>query len=85
MAKKYPPKEILSDFLLNQNESDPNVAKLQQYLCSFDPVNCKSIINAQLEQYQKQTSVHLAALKGKTRFLQILLKRGGEIVGINKS
>ena len=82
MAKKYPPKEILSDFLLNKDESDANIAKLQQYLCSFDPANRKNIINAHLEQHQKRTSIHLAASNGKAKFLQILLEGGGEIIRV---
>ena len=80
MAQKpqHKPEEILGSFLLNENVSDANITKLKQFLDSYDLHNCKSIINAGLEQYYYRTSIHLAALRGLAPFLQILLQHGGE-------
>ena len=85
MAKLYSPKEVLGYFVLNENQSDANIATLLQYLDSFDPVNCRNIINAPLDQYHNRTSIHLSALKGLAKFLQILLEHGGKISGINNN
>ena len=69
----------MGDFLLNKEASPANVETLRNFLGNFDPIHRKKIINAQLPRFYNRTSVHLAAEKGLTPFLRILLKHGGEV------
>ena len=82
--KQYSPQERLGDFILNKEASQSNVEILRNFLNGFEPIQRKRIINAPLTQYFSRTSVHLAAEKGLTPFLLILLKHGGEILMTNK-
>ena len=78
MAQKFPPQEVLGDFIMIKEATSENVRTLQNYLCQYEPNRRKEIINAQLPRYHKRTSVHLAADKGRSPFLDILLKNEGE-------
>lgn len=81
MARHFSPQERLGDFLLNKEASPVNVETLRNFLCNnYDPTYRKKIINAQLPRFYNRTSVHLAAEKGLTPFLRILLKHGGEVI-----
>ena len=74
--RQYSPQEMLGYFLLNKELSSATVETLRNFLCNYEPIYRKKIINAQL--VHNRTSVHLAAEKGLTPFLRILLKHGGE-------
>lgn len=79
MARQFSPQERLGDFLLNKEASPATVETLRNFLCNYhDPTYRKKVINAQLPRFYNRTSVHLAAEKGLTPFLRILLKHGGE-------
>ena len=80
MAKQFSPQERLGDFLLHKEASPANVETLRNFLCPYELTQRKRIINAQLPRFYNRTSVHLAAEKGLTPFLRILLKHGGELI-----
>ena len=76
--RQYSPQERLGNFLLNKEISPATVETLRNFLCNYKPTYRKKIINTQLVPFHNRTSVHLAAEKGLTPFLRILLKHGGE-------
>ena len=73
------PQERLCDFLLYRAASPATVETLRNFLCTYKLASRKRIINAELPRLYNKTSVHLAAEKGLTPFLRILLKHGGEL------
>ena len=77
---KFPPQERLGDFIQNREASQDAVETLRNFLCAHEPIYRSRIINAQLPQFYNRTSVHLAAKKGVTPFLRILLQHGGEFI-----
>jgi len=80
MSRQFSPQERLGDFIQNGELSPDTVETLRNFLCTYEPTYRKRIINAQLPRFYNRTSVHLAAEKGLTPFLRILLKHGGELV-----
>ena len=78
MARQFSPQERLVDFLLHKEASPASMETLRNFLCTYELTYRKRIINAQLPRFYNRTSIHLAAEKGLTPFLRILLKYGGE-------
>ena len=78
MTRQFSPQERLGDFLVNTEASPTTVETLRNFLCTYEPTYRKKIINAQLSRFYNRISVHLAAEKGLTPFLRVLLKHGGE-------
>ena len=76
--KQFSPQERLGDFILNSEVSPATVETLHNFLCIYELAYRKRIINAQLLRLCNRTSVHLAAEKGRTSFLRVLLKHGGK-------
>ena len=80
MTRQFTPQERLADFLSNNNASPNSIESLRSFLRTHDPTHRKKIINAQLPRFYNRTSVHLAAERGLTPFLRILLKHGGKVI-----
>ena len=78
MSQQFSPQERLGDFIQNREASPDTAETLRNFLCSYEQVHRMRIINAQLPHIFRRTSVHLAAEKGVSRFLSILLKHGGK-------
>ena len=80
--QRFPPHERLGDFLRNKKVSqatvETDVETLRNFLCNYEAVYRRKIINAQLPRYYNRTSVHLAAERGIAPFLRILFIHGGE-------
>ena len=51
---------------------------LHNFLCNYDAIQQKKIINAPLQGHYNRTSVHIAAGNGLTPLLRILLMHGGK-------
>ena len=79
-SRKFPPQERLGDFIRNREASEDAVETLRKFLCCYQPIYRRGIINAQLTQFYNRTSVHLAAEKGATSFLCVLLQHGGGFI-----
>ena len=80
MARQFTPQERLRDFLLKGDVSTATIDTLRNFLCQYDLTYRKKIINAPLARFYNRTSVHIAAEKGLTPFLRILLTHGGIII-----
>ena len=81
-SRKFSPQERLGDFIQNRKASPATVDTLRNFLCTYEPTYRRRIINAQMPRFYNRTSVHLAAEKGATPFLRVLLKHGGEFIQI---
>ena len=77
MAHK-PPQVKLKDFLLKKDASLTATDMLHNFLCNYDAIQQKKIINAPLQGHYNRTSVHIAAGNGLTPLLRILLMHGGK-------
>jgi len=76
MARQFTPQERLRDFLLKGDVSAVTKDTLRNFLFNYDSTQRKKIINAPLARWYNRTSVHIAAEKGLTPFLRILLTHG---------
>ena len=80
MSNQFPPHVRLGEFIHQNRElSAETVETLRNFLCIYEPIHRRKIINAQLSRFYNRTSVHLAAEKGLTPFLRVLLKHGGKL------
>ena len=68
-----PPAEKLADFIRKYPDTLPNQEKLRDDLKQYKANDRKKIIDAKLPMSFDQTSIHIAASRGKLLLLHILL------------
>ena len=82
MEKKWT-NEKLASFISNNGDSANNQKKLCEKLNEYTPNDRQNIINAKLPDRYNQTTIHIAARKGREHFLYILLfEYEGNMLGV---